>query len=95
MTSIRRFVSRIPMKTCIPKATLNLLKEKVQHMSEMEKTCTLCVDELSLKTLLYYYLTDDNIVDVEDFGGENRTNKFATSDLVLMLRSASAGKNNH
>ena len=90
-SSIRRFVSKIPMATGIPQATLNLLKEKVAHMSEMEKLCTLCVDEISLKTHLFYNISDDKIVGVEDFGGGYRTNKVATSGLVFMLRSISGG----
>ena len=90
-SSIRRFVSKIPMATGIPQATLNLLKEKVAHMNEMEKLCTLCVDEISLKTHLFYNVSDDKIVGVEDFGGGYRTNKVATSALVFMLRSISGG----
>ena len=73
------------MATGIPQATLNLLKEKVAHMNEMEKLCTLCVDEISLKTHLFYNVSDDKIVGVEDFGGGYRTNKVATSALVFML----------
>ena len=90
-SSIRRFVKAIPMATGIPQATLNLLKEKVAHMNEMEKLCTLCLDELSLKTHLCYNISDDKIVGVEDFGGGHRTNKVATSGMVFMLRSISGG----
>ena len=90
-SSIRRFVSKFPMATGIPQATFNLLKEKVAHMNEMEKLCTLCADEISLKTHLFYNISDDKIVGVEDFAGGYRTNKVATSGLVFMLRSISGG----
>ena len=79
------------MAAGIPQATLNLLKQKISHMSEMEKLCTLCVDEVSLKKHLFYSIGDDQIVGLEDFGGGYRTNKVATSALVLLVRSISGG----
>ena len=89
--SLRRFISKIPMAAGIPQATLNLLKQKISHMSEMEKLCTLCVDEVSLKKHLFYSIGDNQIVGLEDFGGGYRTNKVATSALVLLVRSISGG----
>lgn len=62
------------MKTGIPQSTLNLLKEKTLHTSEIEKICPLCVDEMSLKTHLNNNLRLDNIVGVEDFRDGYRTN---------------------
>ena len=35
-SSLRRFISKIPMAAGIPQATLNLLKQKISRMSEME-----------------------------------------------------------
>ena len=90
-SSLRRFISKIPMAAGIPQATLNLLKKKISHMSEMEKLCTLCVDEASLKKHLFYSIGDDQIVGLENFGGSYRTNKVATSALVLLVRSISGG----
>ena len=83
------------MAAGIPQATLNLLKQKISHMSEMEKLCTLCVDEVSLKKHLFYSTGDDQIVGLEDFGGGYRTNKVATSALVLLVRSISGGGSSH
>ena len=60
-------------------------------MNEMEKLCTLCVDEVLLKTNLFYSIGDDQIVGLEDFGGGYRTNKVATSALVLLVRSIPGG----
>ena len=85
-SSLRRFISKIPMAAGIPQAT-----QKISHMSEMEKLCTLCVDEVSLKKHLFYSIADDQIVGLEDFGGGYRTNKVATSALVLLVRSISGG----
>ena len=90
-SSLRRFISKIPIAAGITQATLNLLKQKISHMNEMEKLCTLCVDEVLLKTNLFYNIGDDQIVGLEDFGGGYQTNKVATSALVLLVRSISGG----
>ena len=64
-------------------------KEKVESMNEQEKLCTLCMDEISLKTNLFYDISKDRIVGLEDYGSGTRTNKVANSALVLLLRSIS------
>ena len=56
-------------------------------MNEQEKQCTLCIDELSFKTNLFYDVKNDRIV--ENFGCGTRTNKVANQALVLLLRSIS------
>ena len=56
-------------------------------MNEQEKICTLCMDEISLKTNLFYDIPADKIVGLEDFGSNYRTNKVATSALVFLVRS--------
>lgn len=57
-------------------------------MNDMEKLCTLCIDEIYLKTHLFYSIPDNRIVDLEDFVGGYRTNKLATSALVLIAQSS-------
>ena len=58
-------------------------------MKEMEKICTLCIDEISLKSHLHYSVPDDKITGLEDFGNGVRSKKIATSALVLLIRSIS------
>ena len=58
------------------------------QMNLREKECTLCMDEISLKTNLFYSVPADKIVGLEDFGGGYRTNKVATSPFLL-IRSIS------
>ena len=70
-----------------PKGALNIIKSKDSHMNEQEKICTLCMDEISLKTNLFYDIPGDKIVGLEDFGSNYRTNKVATSALVFLVRS--------
>ena len=88
-SSLRNYIGKLPTEAGISQATINTLKQKISQMSDMEKLCSLCMDEISLKTHLFYSIPKDKIVGVEDFGGGYRTNKVATSALVLLARSIS------
>ena len=88
-SSLRRYISRMPAATGISQGALNIIKKKVDSMNELEKLCTLCMDELSLKTNLFYDITKDMIVGLEDFGSGTRTNKVANHAFVILLRSIS------
>ena len=46
------------------------------------------MDEISLKTNLFYSVPSDKIIGLEDFGSY-RTNKVATSAFVLLIRRIS------
>ena len=58
------------------------------QMNPLEKECNLCMDEISLKTNLFYSVPSDKIIGLEDFGSY-RTNKVAMSAFVLLIRSIS------
>lgn len=88
-SSLRRYISRMPAATGISQGALNIIKKKVDNMNEQEKLCTLCMDEVSLKTNLYYDITKDRIIGLEDFGNGTRTNKVANQALTILLRSIS------
>ena len=66
--SLRRYISKMPAAMGISQGALNIIKQKVDSMNEQEKLCTLCMDELSLKTNLFYDVKNDRIVGLEDFG---------------------------
>ncbi|CAB3981577.1 Transposable element P transposase [Paramuricea clavata] len=87
--SLKRYISKLPTVAGISEAILKAIQQKVQHMNEMEKICSLCIDEISLKNHLYYNVPDDIITGLEDFGIGVRSNKIATSTLVLLIRSIS------
>ena len=86
-SSLKNYISRLPTEAGISQETLNTIKQKVTHMSDMDKICTLCMDEMSLKTHLLYSVPKDKIIGLEDYGNGFRTNKVATSALALMARS--------
>ena len=56
----------------------------VEQLDPKEKICTLCMDEMSLKTHLHYSIPSDTIVRLEDFGCGYWTNKVATSAMVML-----------
>ena len=87
-SSIHRYISKLPSSTGISQAALKIIEKKVKQMSPRDKLCTLCMDEVSLKTHLFYSIKSDKIIGLEDFS-LYRTNKVATSALVLLLRSIS------
>ena len=88
-SSLRNYIGKMPTEAGISQATINTLKQKVSQMSDVEKLCSLCMDEISLKTHLFYRIPKHKIVGLEDFGGRYHTNKVATSALVLLARSIS------
>ena len=55
----------------------------------MEKICTLCIDEIWLKSHFFYNVPDDEIIGLEDFGNGVRSKKIATSVLAFLTRSNS------
>ena len=83
--SLHRYIPKMPNNTGISQAALKL----IEKMRPQDRLCTLCMDEISLKTNLTYNLPEDKIIGLEDFGGCYRTNKVATSALVLLIRSIS------
>ena len=83
-TSLRQYISKLPATPGFSQGALNIIKSKVLHMNEQEKICTLCMDEISLKTNLFYDIPGDKIV---GFGSNYRTNKVATSALVFLVCS--------
>jgi hypothetical protein len=52
------------------------------------------MDEVSLKTHLYYDISADKIVGLEDYGSGYRTNKVATSGLIFWLAASQGDGNN-
>ena len=87
--TLKRYIAKIPTSAGICQGVLKAIQQKVAHMNDMEKLCTLCIDEISLKSHLYYSIPADKIIGLEDFGGGYRSNKTATSGLTILIRSIS------
>ena len=51
-TSLHRYISIMPAEPGISEVALRIIHKRVQHMKANDKLCTLCMDEISLKTHL-------------------------------------------
>lgn len=65
-----------------------ILELRVPSMSEKSRDCIICIDEMSIKSNLFYNISRDVIVGFEDFHNKKSTN-IATSALVVMARGIS------
>lgn len=81
----------MPTVSGFSQRAINIIKSKVLQTGEKERLVTLCMDEISLKTHLYYDISTDKIVGLEDYRNGCRTNKVATSALVFFVRSITGG----
>lgn len=61
------------------------MKSKAERMEGLQKVCTLCMDEMSIKSNLFYSIKEDMIHGFYD-DSYNRTDSVATHALVFMLR---------
>lgn len=64
---------------------LATLKLKVDAMSELDKLCTVCLDEISLKPCLIYDRKTDQIIGFEDLGHNSQTQCKANNAVVFMV----------
>ena len=55
-------------------------------MSDISKLCTLCMDEISLKSNLLYDIFTDEVIGFVDLGAGQKRELIATSALVVMAR---------
>ena len=83
LTSI---VSKFASNTGFNEKSLFVLKQRIEALPPSGKFCALLMDEISLKSHLYYDAAKDSLVGLEDYGGEATSGLVATSALVLMVR---------
>nr|CAI5848512.1 unnamed protein product [Callosobruchus analis] len=65
---------------------LKALEIKAKTMKKMDKHCLLCIDEMSLKSNLFYRTKSDEIIGFEDIGSEKKSNTICKNALVIMAR---------
>jgi hypothetical protein len=61
------------------------LKFKVDSLKDIDKNCCLCLDEMSIKSHLFYIIGNDEVIGFEDLG-KGKTFKPALNSLVLMIK---------
>ena len=63
---------------------MSILKHKVANMSELEKSCSICLDEMSIKCALSYNATSDRIDGFENMGSIGCSQGIGKQALVFM-----------
>jgi hypothetical protein len=61
------------------------LKVKVDSLKDTDKNCCLCLDEMAIKSHLFYIIGYDEVIRFEDLG-KGKTFKPALNSLVLMIK---------
>lgn len=62
------------------------LEIKIKTMLDQDKHCTLCIDEMAIKSNLFYHTGRDEIVGLVDTGNETKEFCIAQNVLVIMAR---------
>lgn len=84
--SLQTFTQTWQIKPGINDKIFDVLSIKLNTLPLMERHCILCIDEMSLKTHLFYNVSRDEIIGFEDTGNEKLPLP-AKSALVIMARS--------
>lgn len=82
--TITKFLEKFNSTPGIHQSSGELVYIKVNPVTEMDKWCTLLIDEMSLKVGLSFDEKSKSIIGFED-DGDNRTKKFASSVVCFMV----------
>lgn len=80
-----RYIKNWPSEPGFHETLFNSLKFKLQNLPDMAKNCLICMDEISLKTNLYFNKSSGQIIGLEDYGNY-KTRLPANFALVVMAR---------
>lgn len=82
---LRRFIEKVRITPGYNSLIFELLKLKVDLLKPADKTCIICIDEVSIKQNLFYHWGIDTVIGLED-DGINKTSLPATSAATIMIR---------
>jgi hypothetical protein len=88
---LHRQLGKFEITTALNECILYLLEYKFKSLKPIQKHCTLCVDEIALKSHLFYNRKLDTIVGIKDLGHNNRQLMPARNALVFMIKSLCGG----
>lgn len=85
--SLQRMTEQLLCKPGLKnKAIFKALELKTQTMLEQDKHCVICIDEMSLKSNMFYYIGNDEIIGFEDIGTGKKKSLICKNALVIMAR---------
>lgn len=80
------YIQHIKFTACLNISLFTLLEIKISQLDPLDKICAFCLDEMSLKTNLFYDYSIDSTIGIED-NGDTRSSKPASSVTVAMIRN--------
>lgn len=86
--SVKRWLSKIPMKPGIIPGVLTTIQNAVENWSTQDRVCSLLFDEVSINALLQYDAMHDTVIGFAD-DGINRTPRIANAAFVMVLSGIS------
>ena len=69
---LQRLLSNISVTTGLNEDMLKVIQHRLENVKAIEKYCTLCVDEMALKSHLFYDRKTDKIVGLLDLADNTR-----------------------
>lgn len=82
---LHRYIKGIQCTAGINESVLEILRIKCDQMQEQDKFCIICVDEMSIKSHLFYNYGKDEVIGFED-NGLTKTLQPACSACTFMVR---------
>lgn len=83
-STLQRFTKKWVINPGFNDFIFKLTELRVKLMTEKEKDCIICLDEMSLKSHLFYDISKDKVVGFQE--GNKSTTDIATTALVVMAR---------
>lgn len=84
--TLLKYVGNLKINAGLNEAIFYTLKLKVENFTDENKLCSLCVDEISIKSHLFYQIGLDEVIGFEDFGEDTKSCIPATHATVLMVK---------
>ena len=84
--TLSHMVSRFASEAGFSKTSLYVIQERSKSLPAGANVCSLLMDEMSCKSHLFYSLSDDSIVGLEDYGNGKSSCLLAPSALVVMVK---------
>lgn len=66
--TLARFIQHVKIPPGVNDIVFDSLQKKVSNFREIDKLCTICFDEMSIKANLFYGNDTDKIIGFQDFG---------------------------
>jgi hypothetical protein len=83
--TLTNFLNKVPFRPGINIHILNTLKKQVEKLPEIDRTCALLFDEISLQPFLQYNKKYDALDGFENYGAERKL-KLADHAMVFMVK---------